>query len=209
MLVEIFTHMELCTESEVARMLPLVSAQRRDEALRYAHTHGRFCCLKSYMMLLELLGAVSPTLDYTRPVFTYNAYGKPAIQNRPDLHFSISHTKNAIAVAVSFHPVGIDIEQLRLPSDALIRKTMNEDERRRIASADNSAAAFTALWTQKEAVLKCAGTGIIDNLHDVLLAPHATLIQTQINMDNHYACSVAQNNSASSNESILPMSIIR
>ena len=189
MLVEIFPHMDLCTDAEVVRMLPLVSPQRREEALRYAHTHGRFCCLKSYLMLLELIGAVSPTLDNTTPEFIYGEQGKPFIPGRDDIQFSISHTKNAIAVAISSYPIGIDIEQIKHASDALIRKTMNTAEQQQIAASANPDAAFTALWTQKEAVLKLRGTGIVDELHDVL---GDKTIHLETHVCDAYAWTVAQ-----------------
>ena len=51
MRIMIFDHMDQCTEAEVQRMLPLVSAQRREQALKYKHTFGQFCCLKSWLML--------------------------------------------------------------------------------------------------------------------------------------------------------------
>lgn len=189
MLVEIFPHMDLCTDAEVARMLPLVSPQRREEALRYAHTHGRFCCLKSYFMLLELIGAVSPTLDNTTPEFIYGEHGKPFIPGRDDIQFSISHTKNAIAVAISSFPIGIDIEQIKHASEALIRKTMNAEEQQQIAASAHPDATFTALWTQKEAVLKLRGTGIVDELHDVL-TDNTIHLETHVN--DSFAWTVAQ-----------------
>ena len=190
MLVEIFDHMHLCTDAEIARMLPLVSPQRREEALRYVHTHGRFCCLRSYLMLMELIGAVSPTLDETTPCFEYNEYGKPFIPNRPDIQFSISHTKNAIAVAISRYPVGLDIEQIRPQSDALIKKTMNMAEQKQIADSQSPDVTFTSLWTQKEAVLKLRGTGIVDELHDVLTGCDNIRIETHVR--SGYVWSVAQ-----------------
>ena len=192
MLVELFDHMALGTDAEVTRLLPLVSPQRREEALRYVHTHGRFCCLKSYEMLLELIGAVSPTLDYTCPAFIYNEHGKPSIPNRDNLQFSISHTKNAIAVALSSQPVGIDVEQIRQASPALIEKTMNASERQQIAESAHPDATFTALWTRKEAVLKLQGTGIIDDLHHVLDGAERFVIETHINAHKGYAWSTAQ-----------------
>lgn len=192
MLVEIFDHMNLCTDAQVEHLLSLVSKQRREEALAYRHTHGRFCCLQSYRMLMELIGAVSPTLDYTLPEFAYGEYGKPYLADRPDLQFSISHTKNAIAVALSGEPVGIDIEQIGSPSDSLIKKTMNEQEQEQIAASSHPAAAFTALWTRKEAVLKLLGTGIQDELHDVLRDAERYVIHTHILPHAGYAWSTAE-----------------
>ena len=136
MLYEIFDHMHLCTDEAVRKMLPLVSEQRRQQALRYSHTFGRFCCLKSYLMLLELLSAVYPELDKSKPEFGYNAQGKPFLLARPDIHFSISHTKNAILVAISNAPIGVDIEAFRSPSEALIARTMNPTEQAAITAAN-------------------------------------------------------------------------
>ena len=53
--IKIFDHMNECTEHEVERMLPLVSEQRREQALRFTHTFGRFCCLKRWLMLKDLM----------------------------------------------------------------------------------------------------------------------------------------------------------
>ena len=84
--------------------------------------------------------------------------------------FSISHCKNALAVGIADKDLylGIDIESVRTPQDGLVERTMNTDEQAMIAAADDPAVAFTRLWTQKEAVLKMHGTGIIDDLHNVL-----------------------------------------
>ena len=143
--------MAQCSDEEVQRMLPLVSEQRREQALRYKHTFGRFCCLKSWLMLQELVGEL--------PEWQYNEYGKPFIEGGP--HFSISHCKTGIAVAVADEPVGIDIEHIRTADQDLIERTMNADEIQLIANADaNADIAFTRLWTRKEAVAKWQGTGI-------------------------------------------------
>lgn len=204
MLYEIFDHMHLCTDEAVREMLPLVSEQRRQQALRYSHTFGRFCCLKSYLMLLELLSAVYPELDTSKPEFGYTAQGKPFLLARPDIHFSISHTKNAILVAISDAPIGVDIEAFRSPSAALIARTMNATEQAAIATAAASAATpsgllespgtpealFSAIWTRKEAVLKLRGTGIEGDLKHVLSGSEA--IFTRIFLRKSYAFSIAQ-----------------
>ena len=210
MLYEIFDHMHLCTDEAVREMLPLVSEQRRQQALRYSHTFGRFCCLKSYLMLLELLSAVYPELDTSKPEFGYTAQGKPFLLARPDIHFSISHTKNAILVAISDAPIGVDIEAFRSPSAALIARTMNDTEQAAIAASAATAASaasaatpsglleppgtrealFSAIWTRKEAVLKLRGTGIEGDLKHVLSGSEA--IFTRIFPRKSYAFPIAQ-----------------
>lgn len=147
MRVMIFDHMEECTEAEVQRMLPLVSAQRREQALKYKHTLGQFCCLKSWLMLSAMhIGEME---------FLYNEHGKPYIEGGP--FFSISHCKEAIAVAIDDQPIGIDIEAIRNVDQDLILRTMNEEEQKQIHSNRD----FTRLWTQKEAIVKAQGVGII------------------------------------------------
>ena len=146
MRVCIFDRMEECTEEAVQAMLPQVSQQRREQALRFRHVFGRFCCLKSWLMLSAMhIGEME---------FLYNEHGKPYIEGGP--FFSISHCKEAIAVALDDQPIGIDIESIRNVDQDLILRTMNEEEQKQIHSNRD----FTRLWTQKEAILKMEGTGI-------------------------------------------------
>lgn len=192
MLYRIFDDMTQCSEQEVARLLPLVSAQRREQALGYKHTFGQYCCLQSYKMLCELLAEWSRLHQLPinqQPIFLYNDYGAPYIEGGP--HFSISHCKRGIAVAVSENPIGIDIEAIRTFSPDLIRKTMNEDEQLRITSSAIPEVEFIRFWTQKEALLKLQGTGIISDLHHVLT--HVQDVSwTEISpLDKGYICTIA------------------
>ena len=169
MLYRIFDDMTQCSEQTVARLLPLVSPQRREQALRYQHTFGQFACLQSYLMLSQLLaewGRAHHTPLHPTPTFLYNDYGAPYIEGGP--YFTISHCKTAIAVAVSENPIGIDIEAIRTFKPELMRKTMSPAEQQRITSSATPDQEFIRLWTQKEALLKLQGTGIISDLHHVL-----------------------------------------
>ena len=192
MLYRIFDDMTQCSEQEVARLLPLVSAQRREQALRYKHTFGQYCCLQSYKMLCELLAEWSRVHQLPinqQPIFLYNDYGAPYIEGGP--HFSISHCKRGIAVAVSENPIGIDIESIRSFKPELMRKTMNEDEQLRITSSAIPEVEFIRFWTQKEALLKLQGTGIISDLHHVL-AHVQDVFWTEISpLDKGYICTIA------------------
>lgn len=181
MQVSVFHDMRLCTDEEVARLLPLVSAQRREQALRFRHTFGRFACLKSYLMLAELLSVKGELPD-----FSYNQYGKPQLAG---VEFSISHCRNAIAVAVNDTPVGIDVECFRSADSALVDRTMNSAEAEAVYSAERPEEMFAMLWTRKEAVLKCRGTGIVDDLHSVLLGEEH--VESLLDREHGYALSTA------------------
>ena len=209
-LLRIFDDMAQCTEAGAARMLPLVSAQRREQALKFKLPFGRFACLKSYMMLRQCVdeALASPDQDL-RPFqerladwngdFGYTGHGKPFMLDRSGLRiegvdFSISHCRRAVAVALGDTPVGVDVESFREAGDSLLARTMNADELVQIRLADNPAEAFTRLWTRKEAVLKLRGVGLVDNLHDVLLprpdCPPVAL-ETTVNRERLYACTLA------------------
>ena len=202
----IFDDMTQCNEQEIARLLPLVSAQRREQALGYKHLFGQFCCLKSYELLMQLLASSgfrtpdagfstpdtgSQTPDTGFPLFLYNEHGAPRLEHGPC--FSISHCKHAIAVAISEKPIGIDIEHIRAAKPELVERTMNKQEQNEIWAAASSDIAFTRLWTQKEAVLKMQGTGIlsIDGMKNTLVALEHVDLQTKVHIDKQYAYTLA------------------
>ena len=129
--------------------------------MRYKHTFGQYCCLKSWLMLDELL-----CHNRSAFVFQYNKYGKPFLsatgQDLKDKlpYFSISHCKDGIAVAIDDEPIGIDIESIRTAQADLIERVMNDEEQQLIYEAAEPDRVFTKLWTQKEAIVKAQGTGI-------------------------------------------------
>lgn len=91
----------------------------------------------------------------------HDSNGAPYLPQRPGLHVSISHCRTAVAVAVSSrHRVGIDIERRRRTDPGLMQRVCTSDEADAVRTSDDPAMAFLQLWTRKEAVLKCRGTGI-------------------------------------------------
>ena len=185
-MVSIFDYMTQVSEAEVHRMLPLVDEQRRTEALRYKHLFGQFACLKSWLMLKELL----KPLGINDLKMDFNEHGKPYLTHHPEVYFNLSHCKNGIAVVVDFSPVGIDIESFRKDNLALVRKTMSPAEAEWIRTSSDPVEAFTQFWTKKEAVVKLRGTGIIDDLHHILDGEGYRL-ETHFNREKRYAWSVA------------------
>lgn len=205
----LFDDMSQCTDIEVERLLPLVSAQRREVALRYKFTFGRFTCVKSYVMLQQLVEEVLAEADERwSPLqqllkewngnFVYNEHDKPFMQNAlgeriEGVCFNISHCKNAIAVVLSDRPVGVDVESFRHAEEPLLKRTMNPEEQAEVRNAANPTEAFTRLWTRKEAVLKLRGTGLVDNLHEVLIPnPEQPFsLETTVNREKQYVWTLA------------------
>ena len=140
---------------DLREALAAVSQQRRDYALRYRQERDQRLCLAAYRLLQRAL-----LLEYginETPVFTYDSKGKPLLQGHPDIHFSLSHCHEAVAVAVSDRPVGIDIETTGHYSAEVARRVMNDDEMREIEASAQPEVAFTRLWTMKESLYKLTG----------------------------------------------------
>ena len=209
MILKLFDNMSQCTETEVQRLLLMVSAQRREQALRFRFLLGRFSCLKSYEMLKqcveEVISDVSEESEFKQRLlqwngsFVYNEHGKPMMQDAKTgeaisgVDFSISHCKQGIAVVLDSQPIGVDIESFRTPSDSLLRKTMNEQEIIRIKDAANPSVEFIRFWTQKEALVKMSGTGLVDELPELLAASEvfaSASVKTLVNEERQYVCTL-------------------
>lgn len=84
------------------------------------------------------------------------------------LHFSLSHTKGAVAVAVSNAAVGIDVENAEAFSEkysdskklsAIAAHTLTAQE---LSEFSNTPEAFLQLWTKKESYFKYMGASRFD-----------------------------------------------
>ena len=88
--------------------------------------------------------------------------GKPFFLYNKNLHFSISHTKSHIAIALHDKEIGIDIENTRKCNLNLAKRYFHQEEYIYLSSLpkEEQDEAFTKIWTQKEAYVKCTGEGI-------------------------------------------------
>ena len=143
-----------------------ISDQRREHALRFRYERGQRTCVLAYLLLKKALREEYGITE--NPLFAYNEHGKPRLIGYPDIHFNLSHCREAVACAVSSHPVGIDIESVRCCKEQLVAYTMNDHEQAQIAAAERPDVAFTRLWTMKEARQKLTGEGISSGLRTVL-----------------------------------------
>ena len=134
--------------------------------MRYRYELGRRTCAAAYLLLCEGLQKEYGIVE--KPIFEYGEHGKPSLVGRPDIHFSLSHCREAAICVVSDRPVGVDVESVHRYNETLARYTMNDEEMAEILAAESPDLAFTRLWTQKEALLKCTGEGIGNDLKNVL-----------------------------------------
>ena len=88
------------------------------------------------------------------------AKGKPYFPDRPDLHFSISHTGELSLCALADRPIGADMERLGTPREGLPAYVLSPRELAWFRERGEAWADFYTLWTMKEAKVKCTGEGI-------------------------------------------------
>lgn len=166
--------------------LPLLSEQRREQCLKFRHEQGRKTCAATYLLLCEALRKEYGITEL--PVFEYGEHGKPVIVGHPDIHFNLSHCREAAICVVSNQPVGVDIETIRPFKESLARYVMNDDELQQI---NGSALEFTKLWTRKEAAVKRSGHGINNEMKHVLEGLPFE-IETTVCVDKNYVFSVTR-----------------
>ena len=166
-MIRINDHILDYTTEQLAQWLEELPEWRRKQALAFKHDAGRRQSILAYRLLCQALreayGVTEP------PTFLYGEHGKPYLPPSPQpIHFSLSHCRGAVACVVGDRPCGIDIESPRKISEPLVRYAMNDEEQAIILQSREPSRTFLRLWTQKEAVGKLLGTGIRDNVKDLL-----------------------------------------
>ncbi len=75
--------------------------------------------------------------------------GKPYITNKQKLFFSLSHSKNGLALAVSDCEIGVDIEKIKEFNKSVARRFLKTDETDDLE--------LLRLWTRLESAIKHKG----------------------------------------------------
>ena len=126
--------------------LPLLSPDRRARALRLRRPGPRRQSIGAGLLLRYVFGPKTP--DRTKS-------GKPFFPG--ERCFSLSHSGTWAVLATDDLPVGIDVQTFTTPREALVKRVLTPAERQWLTGA--GAGGFAFLWSRKEAVLKCLGTG--------------------------------------------------
>ncbi len=180
--------------------------------------------------LLRLILAAKLNMEPSDLSIIKGSNNKPVLSSN-QAYFNLSHTKDAFAFAISrdFH-VGIDLEKIKqnINLRSIINKFFNVKEREYILDEEEeSFNRFFLLWTRKEAFLKALGTGIIENLNQIIVSEPVNFIKRGIfdnvvessllneyfmysyKIKNHFLCIALPHRSSISfynlNEEILPV----
>lgn len=95
------------------------------------------------------------------PDWHINPNGKPVSYTK---YFNISHSHNIVIYAeVDEVDVGVDVELVK-PSDDKLRKYISNEHEYEFIKSDED---FYRIWTSKESVAKCYGSGIIDDIKTI------------------------------------------
>ncbi|UQZ12943.1 4'-phosphopantetheinyl transferase superfamily protein [Providencia stuartii] len=136
--------------------------QEKLKAFKISNSKAKKRYIASLVFLRRALG-IMLKIKYYKGKILKGKFGKPFIKNeKVNIHFNLSHTKDIIAIVFSFfRPVGIDIEKRnRAVSRNISNYVFNNDEIDFILSRENWVDCYLHGWIKKEAILKCIGCGI-------------------------------------------------
>lgn len=149
---------------------------RRERALAIRHGPSRLLSVMAYRLLCRAL-RVEHGIGLP-PTFAYEEGGKPYLADHPHIFFNLSHCRAGAACALADRPVGVDAETVRPYKDTLARHVLNDAEYALVKESPDPAAAFTRLWTMKEAYAKLTGRGLRDDLPSLLTGKEGLEFET-------------------------------
>ncbi len=135
--------------------------ERKDRALHYRREIDRKISVISYLLLDYALFKEYNIRNFR---LAYTDTGKPCLPDHPDIHFNISHCEKGCVCGISDNPIGVDIQDIRPISRAVVERCCSTREQELIRQATDPASAFCRIWAMKEAYLKMIGTGIVQDL---------------------------------------------
>jgi 4'-phosphopantetheinyl transferase EntD len=129
------------------RALAALSPMRREKAMRRRPEAPRLQSVGAGLLLRCFFGPEDP-LEAPG--------GKPFFPGKRP--FSLTHSGGLAAVALGERSLGLDAERIAPVSGPVARRTLSPEELDWLSRQGPEGFAF--LWTRKEAVLKCLGTGV-------------------------------------------------
>ncbi|MDL2144150.1 4'-phosphopantetheinyl transferase superfamily protein [Flavobacterium tructae] len=176
--------------------LPKFPADYQDKIKRYRRWQDAQLSLLGRILLFKGIEETYKQKPDAKEIMQ-TLYNKPYFEDNPVL-FNISHSGDIVVCALSDrHEVGIDVEIITDIETADFKSQMTEIEWNKIVLSDNKKEAFFEYWTQKEAVLKAQGHGLIVPLKSFEVLDNTTEINgekyylSEVKIDKNYKCHIS------------------
>lgn len=144
----------------------LLDTQERDRSRQLRFEADRRAFVLAHALLRGLVGAESGLAPGETRVL-HDVKGRPFVERVPELHVSLSRSREAVACAVSrAAPVGVDVEPIAgRPADAGLLGAFV------VTHEAVTARQFFFHWTALEAFWKACGTGLADGQPRICCVP--------------------------------------
>ena len=156
---------------EILRSLP---DELRKKALRYHREDDQLRSIGSSFLLLKAAKG--------KPIH-YSAEGKPFVEG--ENFFNISHSGDYVVLAEAKFPVGVDIERIDdigINND-LLNIALTEREKLWVK---DSLLRFYVVWTRKESLIKCEGSGFMSEPCEIDTLPENDLDESVLYKGKYY-----------------------
>ena len=105
----------------------------------------------------------------------YGAHGKPYVQNKPHIHFNLSHSGDYVLAVFAPVKIGCDIQKIgeAYRNDRIAARFFTEAEQKAMAQGMD----FYRIWVRKESYIKCTGDGMACDLRSFDVVAEGELVQ--------------------------------
>ncbi|MDD2362492.1 MAG: 4'-phosphopantetheinyl transferase superfamily protein [Oscillospiraceae bacterium] len=156
---------EVIDIDEFNRLLLSVSKEKQERIMRFHFDIDKKLSLYSEVFVRTIICEMF-NINNKEITFEKNEYGKPYLKGYPDFQFNLSHTRNAIAIAVSDKLVGVDIEKVKVADLKIAKRFFTKSEMDYIMQAMNDIdKRFYEVWTKKESYIKYDSKGLLMPLY--------------------------------------------
>lgn len=142
---------------QAEKILQILPEERRKKSMRYLKEEDKLRSIGASFLMMQAVG---------NKKLQYGEFGKPFALGK---NFNVSHSGNYVVLAESKNPVGVDIEEISSEYPAEIAdESLTKREK---IWAEESPLKFFILWTRKESLVKCAGTGFFTEPKQIDVLP--------------------------------------
>jgi len=182
-MIYIFDGIDALEDDFHEKMKSLLSGERYSKIKRLRNPVGKKASAVVYLLLRAALCELYDINEAV--VFDYGKNNKPRLKKYPQIHFNLSHTKNAAACIVSDAEVGIDIQSITSVQDKVAKRVLTDDEYAGFRASDEPDVYFCEKWVIKESYAKKTGEGITVDFRNI---PADTIKDCFVIRGKNYFC---------------------